>query len=93
MKGKIVCILDDFTTYGTSCETARHLLESAGVEKIIFITLGKFGKEYHSYDYQLDGDIFDSFTYSKVGASRMLTGIFNTNANVEMLNSLNHLVS
>lgn len=93
LRNKTVCIIDDYTTYGTSCETVRHLLTSAGVEKIIFISLGKFGKEYHKYNYQLSGDVFDSFTYSKVGSSDPLSGNFNTNANVEMLNSLNHLVS
>ncbi|HAF33277.1 hypothetical protein [Sphingobacterium multivorum] len=44
--GRCVCIIDDFTTYGTSCETVRFLLQKVGVRKIIFISMGKFGVNY-----------------------------------------------
>ena len=91
MEGKCVCIIDDFTTYGTSCETARVLLEEAGVERLIFICLGKFGKEFHSYSYTLKGDLYDNFSYTKRKHTN-LSGKFNYNANFEFIKTLGKLI-
>lgn len=62
LKNAKVCVIDDYTTYGSSCETTRHLLNSAGVNKLIFITFGKFGfdSSYTKTSYTLKGDIFSS---------------------------------
>ncbi|WP_343692627.1 phosphoribosyltransferase [Chitinophaga sp.] len=91
LKGKTVCIIDDFTTYGTSCETARNLLEKAGVAKLIFITLGKFGKEYHKYNYNIVGDPFGDFKASKLNHTT-LTGTFNYKGNSEFIQTLGQLM-
>jgi hypothetical protein len=87
LEGKTVCIIDDFSTYGTSCETARALLEKAGVAKLIFITLGKFGKEFYQYSYIINGDPFGKFTYKKA-KPLTLNGKFNTAANLDFIKSL-----
>lgn len=58
LKGSTVCIVDDYTTYGFSAETAKNLLLQEGVEKLIVITLGKYGYEYKEVNYNLTGDLY-----------------------------------
>jgi hypothetical protein len=64
IKGKVVCILDDYLTNGTSFETLRNLLMTAGAKKVIFVSLGRFrrnsGIEYLKQEYKLSGDVFSS---------------------------------
>lgn len=55
LKGKIVCIFDDYLTNGTTFETARNLLIKVGVNKIFFVSLGRFGKNYSQQNYELTG--------------------------------------
>ena len=57
LKGKCVCIIDDYITKGYSAEAAKNLLMKAGASKVIFIGFGKFGKKYHVVDYKLTGDL------------------------------------
>lgn len=92
LSGQTVCIIDDFTTYGSSCETARILLEAAGVKQIIFATMGKFGRDYYSYDYTIDGDVFRKYTFKPSTSYRSMIGKFNPQANAEFLNSLRFLL-
>lgn len=60
LQDKNVCIFDDYLTHGNSFESARNLLKSAGVNKIIFVTLGTFRKNYQYQDYTFKGDIFSN---------------------------------
>ena len=60
LSGKNVCIFDDYLTHGNSFECARNLLKAAGVNKIIFVTLGTFKMNYQLQNYNLIGDIFSS---------------------------------
>lgn len=83
LKDKTVCIIDDYTTYGSSCETARYLLKEAGVAKIIFITIGKFGREYYKYDYTLAGDVYDTFTYTLNATPQQLNGTIDNSSSPE----------
>ncbi len=90
LKGKTVCIIDDYLTNGTSFETARNLLLKAGVRKIIFISLGRFrrfsGVEYYKQDYGFIGDIYsNSFTFNLVN-EQDLNGIYNDNAKKDIEN-------
>lgn len=88
LKGANVCIIDDFTTYGSSCETARILLQNAGVNKVLFITMGKFGKAYNRYEYKIIGDVFTGYTFKQIGRTPMV-GTFNThNSDRAFLESL-----
>lgn len=67
LKGKNVCIFDDYLTNGSSFESARNLLRKAGVNKLIFVTLGTFKNPYQYQDYNLSGDIYsDSYDYELV---------------------------
>lgn len=64
LKGKVVCVLDDYITNGTSFEALRNMLIKAGVKKVIFVAVGRFKKGefgiYQKEDYQIDGDVFTS---------------------------------
>jgi hypothetical protein len=96
-KGKIesknICIVDDFTRHGTSCETVRYMLKSAGVNKILFIAIGKFGTKgtHNKYDYTLNGDPYGKFSYSRIGINT-INGIINPKTNKEMVISLGGLI-
>lgn len=57
IKGKSVCIVDDYITKGYSAEAAKHLLLEAGARKVVVLSIGKFGQEYYSTQYRLLGDI------------------------------------
>lgn len=59
LAGQTVCIIDDYITNGYSAEAARHLLLEAGAEKVIFVSIGKFGKKYYITNYELEGDVFE----------------------------------
>jgi hypothetical protein len=91
LRGATVCIIDDFTNVGSSCETARALLEKAGVAKLIFITLGKFGRIYKAFDYTIHGDPYGEFEYER-GVDEMLTGDFNNASDLQFIASLGEIV-
>jgi hypothetical protein len=90
IEGKVICIIDDFTTYGTSCETVRLLLEKAGASKVIFIALGKFGHTYYKFDYIIHGDVFRNYTFKKLSHKSLSFPYsnYNNNANKDLLLSL-----
>jgi hypothetical protein len=44
IRGKVVCVLDDYMTNGISFETARNLLLQAGARKVILLALGRYRK-------------------------------------------------
>lgn len=92
LKGKTVCIIDDFTTYGTSCETVRSLFTAAGVAQIIFITIGRFGNDYYSYQYELEGNIYKKFSYTRGEEVNRLGGKFNSRSNWELINTLKRIL-
>ena len=89
LKGKNICIIDDFTRHGTSCETARLLLLEAGANKILFIAMGKFGAsgDYNKYTYELNGDIFSKIDYIQKARTKMY-GLLNDKANKDFIESL-----
>jgi hypothetical protein len=91
--GKNICIIDDFTRYGSSCETARFLLEEAGAAKIVFIALGKFGYDYFKYSYKITGDLFGHFTFKRGSIPpECLTTSYNNGASKEFLTSLKNII-
>lgn len=93
IEGKNVCIIDDFTRYGSSCETARILLEEAGADKIIFIALGKFGNDYYKYSYKITGDVFDKFTYTRRRIEpKRINAEYNKGASKEFLTALKDII-
>lgn len=62
IKGKVVCIIDDYITTGYSAEVAKSLLFAAGAKKVIFLSIGKFGKNYYSADYDIQGIVSGYYT-------------------------------
>lgn len=63
IKGKVICIIDDYITNGYSAEAAKHLLLVSGAKKVIFISIGKFGRKYYSTNYCIQGDTSESYSY------------------------------
>lgn len=89
IKGRNFCIIDDFSTHGTSSETVRHLLKHAGANKVVFITLGKFKYTYKLYDYTLEGDVYSpNYSYTRNGNYTEVRGTINNKNSEEILNSL-----
>lgn len=95
IKGKVVCIIDDYITYGHSAEAAKNLLFSAGVSKIIFLSMGKFGKKYYYSEYLLTGNFTlqgYNYSYSSGGLRRAYfengKTCYNPNSDKEILNFL-----
>ncbi|WP_107923530.1 phosphoribosyltransferase [Lysinibacillus parviboronicapiens] len=62
VKGKTICIIDDFLTNGISFETARNLLLEAGAKKVILLALGRFKRGTHGVyqkeEYKINGKVF-----------------------------------
>lgn len=42
LKDRVVCVFDDYLTYGNTFEALRNLLVECKVKKIIFVSIGKF---------------------------------------------------
>lgn len=91
IKGKVICIIDDYITNGYSAEAAKHLLFAAGAKEVIFLSFGKFGKKYYSTNYEIKGDV--STTYSYEFVDEILHGdtfdgkkSYNSNNDSEILN-------
>ena len=73
LNGRVVCVLDDYLTNGTSFEIARNLLLKSGVTKIFFVSLVSYYKtrecnHYFRQDEDIKGDVYSSkgYTYKKI---------------------------
>lgn len=87
LKGRSICILDDYLTNGTSFETVRNLLVNQGVKKIICVSLGKFGRQYLKQDYKITGDVYASPDYTfKLISQEPLEGTFTATSVTEIEN-------
>ncbi|MHC8968766.1 phosphoribosyltransferase [Priestia aryabhattai] len=88
LRGKVICVIDDYLTNGTSFETLRNLLMSAGVKKVIFVSLGRFkrgwGIEYWNQNYKLNGDIFSQNYSYELQYEGDISGIYNEQAREEI---------
>lgn len=97
LKGRVVCVLDDYLTNGTSFETARNLLLKEKVEKIFFVSLGRYYKtrdevHYLKQDYILKGDLYTEKGYSYEKSSyEWLCGDFNYKA-IEEIEELYNII-
>ena len=57
-------------THGNSFNAVRNLLQQLGANKIIFVSLGSFGKPFQKKDYTITGDVFNTgYTYTLIGSS------------------------
>lgn len=81
LKGRVVCVFDDYSTYGTTFEVARNILLNEKVEKIFFVSLGKFGKKHLKQNYNLKGDVSKpGYSYEKISEEWLMTGNTNNEA-------------
>lgn len=90
LKGRKVCVFDDYLTHGNSFEAARNLLRKAGVSNIIFVTLGRFPYDYMFQEYSISGDIYTpNYTYKLESKSFEHNFTINVHAKQEVENLYN----
>ncbi|WP_033251347.1 hypothetical protein [Kitasatospora phosalacinea] len=65
LAGKTVVVFDDFTTHGQSLEWARILLEAAGVNRVVMLTVGKYGSRHTRYELNAPGKL-DPYTLNSL---------------------------
>ena len=62
LKGRVVCVFDDYFTHGNTFEALRNLLIKCEVKKIIFVSIGKFERrnesEYVQKSFSIEGDVY-----------------------------------
>ncbi|MFB8426439.1 hypothetical protein ACFC4S_30995 [Priestia megaterium] len=88
IRGKVVCVLDDYLTNGISFESARNLLLAAGARKVILVGLGRFRKgpqgRYQHEVYDISGNVTKTdYTY-QLKTRQNLTGQYNPHARDEV---------
>lgn len=98
LRGKTICILDDYVTYGSSFEALRNLLLKAGAEKVIFVAIGRFKKGYNGIyqkeNYEISGDIFSPmYEYQLITKEQSygINAIYDVKAKTEVENIYNIL--
>lgn len=65
-----VCIFDDYMTHGNSFNAVRNLLQYLGANKIIFVSLGNFGKPFQKKDYIITGNVYNTgYSYTLINSS------------------------
>jgi len=62
LKGRVVCVFDDYLNHGNTFEALRNLLIKCKVKKIIFVSIGKFKRNYESQyiqkSFSIEGDVY-----------------------------------
>lgn len=53
-----VCIIDDYVTYGNSFNAIRNIFKYLDADKLIFVSLGNFGRHLELWDYEIHGNVF-----------------------------------
>ncbi|QCT28789.1 phosphoribosyltransferase [Bacillus velezensis] len=89
IKGKVVCVIDDYVTNGTSFETARNLLLKAGASKVILVALGRFKRGSHGiYQqevYDLTGNLSKpGYKYNLKYKKKLNKGVYDIHAREEI---------
>lgn len=80
-----VCIFDDYMSYGNSFNAVRNLLEHLGANKIIFVSIGLFRKQFIKKDYSIDGDVYTpDYTYTLKSTKKLKDFKINDNAKKEI---------
>lgn len=97
IKGKTICIIDDFLTNGISFETARNLLLKAGAAKVILLALGRFKRGtygiYQKEEYDINGDIFTKNYNFERASKENINGIYDESSRYEVRNIYNIIYS
>lgn len=85
LNGKNVCIFDDYLTHGNSFEALRNMLRKAGANKIVFVSLGRFRRDYIYQEYDIEGDLFtkNGISYKLINRE-IMRGTYNEKARGEI---------
>ena len=72
----------------------EHLLKEAGANRILFITMGKFGSEYYKYNYDISGEVYGSYNFNQIGEPEQIgyQGNFNRYAEHDIRQALSDLL-
>ncbi|AZU62568.1 phosphoribosyltransferase [Neobacillus mesonae] len=88
IRGKVVCVIDDYLTNGPSFETARNLLLKAGASKVILLALGRYRRGvngiYQYEVYNITGKITVPHYRYQLVSRRNLVGEYDTRARDEV---------
>lgn len=88
VKGKAVCVIDDYITNGISFEAARNLLLEAGASKVILVALGRYKRGQHGIyqheAYNLNGNITQQGYNYKLNSKEYLIGEYSNEARDEV---------
>lgn len=67
-----VLIFDDYMTHGNTFNAVRNLLENLGVNKIIFVSLGLFGRSFKKIDYLISGSVYQpGYHYQQINQQEL----------------------
>lgn len=84
--GKVVCVLDDYFTYGVSFGVSHALLKKAGASRVICVAMGKFGNCANLYDIDIQTDnVFEPITLYRCGSYTPISGTIVNQAQLEFL--------
>ena len=65
-----VIIFDDYMTHGNTFNAVRNLLKKLGANKIIFVSLGNFGRPFQKIDYTISGDVYNpGYSYAQTSSN------------------------
>ena len=88
LKGRVVCVFDDFLTNGNTFETLRNLLVACKVKKIIFVSIGKFQSRgensYTQKSFDIEGDVYTKSYTAAFSAASKHPASFNDDARREL---------
>ena len=62
-----ICIFDDYITHGNSFNAIRNILKKVGANRVVFVSIGSFVKDFQKWDYEILGDVFSpNYAYALV---------------------------
>lgn len=80
-----VVIFDDYMDHGNGFNAVRCLLESLGANKIIFVSMGIFRKQFQRKDYIISGNIYGAgYTYTLESQQVLTNYVINDSAKMEV---------
>lgn len=80
-----VVIFDDYMDHGNGFNAVRCLLESIGANKIIFVSMGSFRKQFQKKDYIISGNVFGAgYTYTLETQQVLTNFTINDSAKMEV---------
>ena len=85
-QGKLnIVIFDDYMDHGNGFNAVRCLLKSIGANKIIFVSLGAFRKQFQKRDYIISGNVYGSgYTFTLESEQVLTNFIINDSAKMEV---------